>query len=120
MSNLIRGHPVEQWERLEKLIVRLQDLAFATYGTRSYTSMGRLCGLTHETIRRYNERMVFPVKMEPLDKLAEPLKMSGVEALAYILGDDKGIKDPRIQAIAYVKGLDPTERMAFISEALAA
>lgn len=115
----IRGATPEQWARVEKLVQRLKDKAVEVYGTDSYSAMGRLCNMTHETIRRYNERMVLPYDIERLELLVKPLGMTSMDALGYILGVNEA-KDPRSEAIAYVRSLDPQERMVFVSEALAA
>jgi hypothetical protein len=115
----IRGATPEQWARVEELVKRLKAKAIEVHGSDSYSAMGRMCNLTHETIRRYNEKMVLPYDIDRLEALVKPLGMSSMDALGYILGVNE-TKDSRSEAIAYVRSLDPQERMAFVSEALAA
>lgn len=97
--------PDDQWRRLDRLIARLRRLAEDRYGSDSNIAISKLCGLTHETVRRYSAHIVFPTDFVYVAKLVKPLGMTGLEGVAYLLGEEEEVS----REISFQEMLDRAE-----------
>lgn len=97
--------PEEQWGRLDRLIARLRRLAQDRYGSDSNIAISKLCELTHETVRRYSAHIVFPTDFIYVAKLVKPLGMTGLEGVAYLLGEEEEVS----RQISFQEMLDRAE-----------
>lgn len=110
--------PDECWERFDILMNLLREKAEEVYGTDSFTSVGRLCGVTHETVRRYARKIIFPTDLRNMAKLVAPLGMSGLEGMMYVLGysESESKEITRTDVKQFLRNLSPEERIKLLSE----
>lgn len=111
--------PQECWDRFDELLERLAEKAEEIYGSKSFTSIGRLCGVTHETVRRYGRKIIFPTDLKNMARLVAPLGMSGLEGMMFVLGysENESKEITRMDVKQFLRAMPPEERIKLFSEA---